>query len=209
LFAVSAQADWPSWRGPSRDGVSNLQTPAAWPGKLNSVWSVEVGIGHSSPVTDGKHIFQHARVDDQEVVYCLNMAGEILWQKQYPAPYKMNNSARKHGMGPKSTPTISNGKLVTQGISGIVSCWNAADGKLLWQHDYAGEYKQTSPLFGTAASPLVIDDQCYIHAGMDNKGAFIAYESANGLKTRRVQRESRARAHRCTGTSSMLFSTIS
>jgi hypothetical protein len=36
---VSAQAQWPQWRGPSRDGrVPSAAVPAAWPEKLALKW---------------------------------------------------------------------------------------------------------------------------------------------------------------------------
>jgi outer membrane protein assembly factor BamB len=54
-----------------------------------------------------------------------------------------------HGPGPKATPLFYDGKLYTLGISGIVSAFDAATGKRLWQ------VPKTSPdpLYGTAMSP--------------------------------------------------------
>ena len=45
----------------------------------------------------------------------------------------MNNSTARHGPGPKSTPTFAGGRLFTLGMSSIVTAWDAASGKELWQ----------------------------------------------------------------------------
>jgi len=34
---------------------------------------------------------------------------------------------------PRSSPAVADGKVVTLGVAGILTCWDAADGKILWQ----------------------------------------------------------------------------
>ena len=46
----SPTPSWPQWRGPARDGVAQLTTPATWPTTLTKRWEATVGAGHSSPV---------------------------------------------------------------------------------------------------------------------------------------------------------------
>ena len=101
-----AQAeDASGWRGPTREVVASaFEPPSTWPKSLKKVWQVEVGVGHASPVVVGNHIFQFSRQDEKEVLRCLDLNGKEVWQHAYPAPYKMNNAARGHGKGPKSTP---------------------------------------------------------------------------------------------------------
>ena len=59
--------------------------------------------------------------------------GKVVWETSYPAPFKMNNSTSRHGPGPKSTPTFADGRLFTLGMSGIVTAFDAATGKQIWQ----------------------------------------------------------------------------
>src|SRR5437762_5685804 len=85
-FVSSALADWPQWRGPNRDAkVTDFKAPAAWPKELTKKWSVEVGIGDSTPALVGDKVYALARQGDDEVVTCLDAAtGKILWQQKYP-----------------------------------------------------------------------------------------------------------------------------
>ena len=86
-------ADWPGWRGPHRDGVIT-EEPKAYPERLNLKWKTEIGLGHSSPILAAGSIYAFARQGEQETVYSIDPAtGKIRWQRQYPAPYKMNSAA--------------------------------------------------------------------------------------------------------------------
>lgn len=184
LFVVSSllAQDWPQWRGPQRDGVaSGITFPQAWPSNLTQKWKVEIGVGHASPIVHAGKIFAFARKEEQETVYCLNVAdGKIVWQKSYPAPYEMNFAAVAHGKGPKSTPVIRDGKLYTFGISGMVSCFDVATGELKWRKEYSKKFAQTSPAFGVSMSPLVEDNLLLIHAGGPSKGALMALDALTG-----------------------------
>jgi outer membrane protein assembly factor BamB len=163
-----AFVDWPQWRGPNRDGSLVAELPKAWPERLRQVWNVGVGFGHSSPVVLGKSVFQFSRLKDRETVACFNLdTGKETWTQSYAAPYEMNSAATEHGKGPKATPAVGGGRVFTLGISGILSCWDAATGKKIW-----GTPAQGSPDFGVASSPLVDGDT--LIAGLT------AYEAATG-----------------------------
>ena len=50
---------WPQWRGPERNGVSNeVDLPLEWSDTKNVLWKVAIeGRGHSSPVVWDDYIF--------------------------------------------------------------------------------------------------------------------------------------------------------
>lgn len=106
--------------------------------------------------------------------------GKVLWQQAYAAPYTMNSAAAQHGEGPKSTPVFEGGKLYTFGISGILTCWDAATGAVRWRKDFSKQYRQTSPTFGTAMSPVVDHGLVIAHVGGDGDGALSAFDAASG-----------------------------
>ena len=182
LSSTCLAQDWNQWRGPTRDGViASFNAPGTWPDKLKPVWKVEVGIGHSSPVVVGKRVFVHSRKDENEVVSCFDLdSGKQLWSDNYPTPYKMNPAAVSHGKGPKSTPVVSDNKLFTLGISGILSCYDATNGKLLWRREFSKTNKTTSPLYGTAMSPLVDRGLVIAHVGGQDSGTLGAFDVATG-----------------------------
>ena len=69
-------------------------------------------------------------VTRQEVMTALDAAtGKERWRSGYAAAYTPSQPTRVHGPGPKATPLFLDGKLFTQGISGIVSAFDAASGK--------------------------------------------------------------------------------
>jgi len=174
--------DWPQWRGPNRDGVvASFAAPKAWPDKLKTLWKVQVGVGHSSPVVVGKRVYVHSRQDENEVASCFDLdTGKQMWRDSYPTPYTMNPAAVSHGKGPKSTPVVSAGKLYTLGISGVLSCHDAASGKVLWRREFSKVTKGTSPLYGTAMSPIVDQGLVIAHVGGQDSGMLSAFDANTG-----------------------------
>lgn len=176
-------ADWPGWRGANRDGIVPGAPPSSLPDKLNRKWQIAVGEGHSSPILAGGRIFDFARENDQEVLRAINPAdGKVLWRQSYAAPYTMNPAATSHGPGPKATPVYSGGEVCTFGISGTLSCHDAASGKLIWRHDFKGKFPKTSPDFGAAMSPIVDRGLLIAHAGGDSNGALTAFDLKTGTE---------------------------
>jgi outer membrane protein assembly factor BamB len=177
LTAQIGPADWPQWRGPRRTGEVSLTAPATWPATLTKRWEIAVGAGHSSPVISGNRVVLHAREGDREVVRALDLdTGREAWRNEYAAPYTMNPAARLHGPGPKSTPVIGGGRVITFGISGILSAYDFATGKLLWRMDAP----PVPPTYGTAMSPVLDGNLLIAHVGGENRGALTAFDAATG-----------------------------
>jgi outer membrane protein assembly factor BamB len=133
--AQSSPRDYPQWRGRNQDGqASAFLPPKTWPDKLTRRWRVDVGDGYGTPLLVSNTVYCFTRRDEDEVFAALDAdSGRELWQTRYPAPYKPGSPAAAHGAGPKATPLFHRGKLYTLGISGIVSAFDAATGKLVWQ----------------------------------------------------------------------------
>jgi outer membrane protein assembly factor BamB len=174
--------DWPQWRGPARDGrLGGLAARASWPETLRPGWKVKVGTGHSSPIVAGGRVYQLSREGEDEVVRALDVgSGREQWRQAYPVAYEMNPAATGHGKGPKSTPAIADGRLYTFGITGILSAWDAASGRLLWRRGFDKGHKATSPLYGAAMSPVVDGGRVIAHVGGHDDGALVALDAATG-----------------------------
>jgi len=107
-------------------------------------------------------------------------SGRELWRQAYPVAYEMNPAATGHGKGPKSTPVLADSRLFTLGISGILSAWDPAGGRLLWRKSFEGSHRATSPLFGAAMSPVVDAFSVIAHVGGHDDGALAAFDVATG-----------------------------
>ena len=178
VAAQNAGTDWPQWRGPRRDGTLVAFTPPkAWPDALTQRWKITIGEGYATPIVVGNRVYQFSRQGENEMLRAIDAAsGKVVWEQSYAAPFEMTSGTRRHGPGPKSTPTYANGRLFTFGMSSIITAWDAATGKQLWR-------KPSGPLqpeFHTAMSPLVDGAQVILHVGGENKGALTAFDPETG-----------------------------
>ncbi len=169
--------DWPQWRGPNRDGkVSGFAAPQTWPKELTQKWRVTVGAGDATPALVGDKLYVFTRQDADEILRCLNAGdGKELWQAKYSAQ-AVTGAAGRHP-GPRSSPVVAEGKVVTLGVGGVVSCFDAATGKELWRKD---EFPKVVPMFFAAMSPIIVDGLCVAQVGGKDTGATIAFDLATG-----------------------------
>jgi outer membrane protein assembly factor BamB len=118
-----------------------------------------------------------SRRGDNETLAALDAAtGKEIWATGYAAPFKVNSAAARHEKGPKSTPTFAGGSIYTLGMTGVVSAFNAADGKRRWQT----AAPPVEPLYHTAMSPLVDRGLVIVHVGGHGQGALTAFDPATG-----------------------------
>ena len=173
---LSAQ-DWPQWRGPDRDARAvGFKAPAEWPNTLVQKWKISVGEGVATPALVGDRLYVFSRENSNEVLRCLNAdTGKELWQDKYPSLGASGPASRFSG--PRSSPAVANGKIVTMGVRGTLSCLDAATGKVLWRKE--GKAK-SSPRFFTSCSPVMVDGLCIIQLGGESAGSIAAIDLATG-----------------------------
>jgi outer membrane protein assembly factor BamB len=186
LFAAAAHAqDWPQWRGAGRDGVAAFTAPASWPKELTPKWKVEVGPGDATPALVGDRLYVFTRQGDNETLLCMEAAtGKELWKDAYPAK-PVTGAAGKHP-GPRGSPAVADGKVVTLGASGVLSCLDAATGKVLWRND---AHTDAVPQFFTGMSPIIVGGVCVAHLGGKDAGVLLALDLATGAEKWKVAGE--------------------
>ncbi len=171
--------DWPQLLGPQRDGVSKeTGLLASWnkdgPPRL---WSKVVGEGFSGPVIAGDRLVLFHRVDNEEVVECLNAeTGKPIWKQGYATSYE---DQLGKGNGPRSTPVVQEGMVVTLGAAGVLSCFDLATGKKQWALDLAKDYRVAPSYFGVGTSPLIDKDRVLVNVGGKAAG-IVAFALDNG-----------------------------
>lgn len=171
----SADTDWPQWRGANRDGrVTGFKAPAAWPKELKKGWSVAVGDGVATPALVGDRLYVFTREGGSEVTRCLEAAtGKEVWKEKYDTPF--SGGGDRGFPGPRSSPAVAEGKVVTLGVNGTLSCLNAADGKKVWRVETKG-----TPTFHTSSSPIIVDKTVVAQFGGEKNGGIAAYELESG-----------------------------
>lgn len=183
MLGALAASDWRQWRGFSRNGtVSHKVDLEKLPAELTADWNVEIGTGYAGPVVSGERVYTFSRQKGREVVQAFARAtGKPLWRADYPAPFKKHPAATAMQDGPFATPLLYNNTyLVTWGASGILSCFDAATGKLLWRNDYSALQKTDDGFTGAAASPIGNNGRIYLHTGDDRGGKFLALDVRDG-----------------------------
>jgi outer membrane protein assembly factor BamB len=72
---------------------------------------------------------------------------------------------------------VAEGKVVTLGVGGVLSCLDAATGKVVWRKD---PFPKVVPQFFTSTSPIIVDGMAIGHLGGQGNGAIIAYDLNTG-----------------------------
>jgi outer membrane protein assembly factor BamB len=178
----AVKVDWPQWRGPNRDGVvQGVAVPAQWPRTLKEEWHVPVGEGVASPVVVGGRVYLFTRREDQEIVLCLDLVtGKEQWRSvPYAARYDRDPKEGNLNIGPRSTPTVADGRVYTLGLSGVLSCLDARTGELLWRKDCKPPTTGGQHEYG-GSSPLLADGLCIVYRGDGKDGGLTAFDARTG-----------------------------
>ncbi|MCK5149036.1 PQQ-like beta-propeller repeat protein [bacterium] len=195
LISISAFAeDWTKWRGPNANGISTEKNwnPEALK-KPKILWKAEVGRGSSAISIKGNLCYTMGEREETsssdttyfEIVHCLDSkTGRTVWTHEYKA-------LLKQWRGPFATPVIDGKNVYTIGRQGMVFCFDAKDGKIIWQLNMIEADLTKHPEWGFAGSVLIEDDIAFINAGksglaLNKKNGTIIWKSealAPGLAT--------------------------
>jgi outer membrane protein assembly factor BamB len=153
--------DWPQWRGPHRDGISNEKgLLKEWPKdgpKL--LWKVtNAGSGYSTPAVVGDRLYLLGNEGmEKEFVEALAVAdGKRVWL----TPLGTVGRPKQNPNYPaaRSTPTIDADVLYALGSDGDLACVEIASGKVRWHKNLQTDFKGKPGEWAYAESPLVDGD---------------------------------------------------
>ena len=196
LGAGAAEAEnWPSWRGPTRDGVSTeTNLPVEWDTERNIAWKLPMPAwSGSTPIVWGDRIFLNVAVDDDNIaLWCLDRdTGRPIWERHLSAG---NRRLRKQNMSSPSPVTDGERVWVMTG-TGILKAFDL-DGAELWMRDLPASYGPFGLNWGYASSPLLHGDALYVQVlhGMrtDDPSYVVRIDRDTGETVWRVERPSEA-----------------
>lgn len=165
ILAINASAaDWPQWRGPNRDGISNeTGLLASWPsGGPPVVWKTNgLGVGYSSLAIVKGRIYTQGQRGNQEYVFAYDVkTGKKLWETPTSGAY-----SNDRGDGPRGTPTVDGDRLYAMTGDGMVVSLDVSSGKVIWSENVAKKYGGRVPNWGFSESPLIDGDRLIVMPG--------------------------------------------
>jgi outer membrane protein assembly factor BamB len=184
---VAVAGDWPEFRGPNRDDVVIGETLRSdWATRPpRQLWKQPIGLGWGSFAVVGRRAWTIEQRGPEELVVCYEVeTGREFWSHSDQTRFE----SVQGGIGPRSTPTVHEGKVFTQGATGILNCLDAATGTRLWSRNTLEDAGSPNLDWGQSGSPLIVDDLVIVTPGNNNtasrtnKSSVIAYRRDTGDK---------------------------
>ena len=178
---VSAE-NWPQWRGPGSQGISNdANVPREWSSTKNVLWKTELPTGHSSPIVWNDRIFVTAAIEG-DVVPGAKAVGHTIDGQVWIHPDSVA-ADRKHTMK--------------------VLAIDAKSGKVLWERTaYEGTVYDARHRRSSFAGPTAVTDGRMVYAYFGPEGLY-AYDFSGRLAWKVVEHFKTLGL--ATGTSPLLF----
>lgn len=160
LLAANARAaDWPQFRGPHRDNVSqDTGLLQSWPKDGPPLaWKVQgLGGGYSSLSIAGDRIYTLGNKGNRSHVVALEReGGKIVWSAEVGTA----------GGNLGCTPTVEDGRVYALGQEGDLVCLEAKDGQRVWHRNLLKEFGGKYGGWHYCESPLVDGDQVIVTPG--------------------------------------------
>lgn len=163
-LAVVSADNWPQWRGPMLNGISNEKgLPIKWTTEENVTWKLPMpDRSGSTPIIWDNYIFLNM-ADGTKGLGTLSFwaidrtKGTVLWKKPLGAGDHM---MRKQNMSSPSPVTDGKTVWVLTGM-GVLRAFDFK-GNELWMRDIQTEYGKFGLNWGYGSSPLLHEDALYV-----------------------------------------------
>lgn len=173
---TSPEPDWPQWRGPRRDGISDEKgLLSSWPQEgPKLLWKIDgLGTGWSSPIIVGKRLYITGDVGEDLVVLAFDLSGTLQWQakngRAWKGPYP----------GARACCAFSEGQLYHLNSHGRVACLDAASSEELWAVDILKRFEAKNITWALSECLLVDGPRVIVTPG-GKKALMAALDKRNG-----------------------------
>jgi enterochelin esterase-like enzyme/outer membrane protein assembly factor BamB len=176
--SISANNDWPRWRGANYDGVTKQRGVFGENSSLEIVWKKKLGSGYSAiSIANGHAITMFS---DGEYDYLISLdadSGNEQWRYRLDTTYPGRDGANP---GPVSTPAIDENRVFAIGPKGQLFALDLKTGKMLWSTHLIEEHQAVRPHWGFTTSPLVYGDLLIVETGGAQNNAITAFNKKTG-----------------------------
>ena len=147
--------DWSLFLGPTGNGRSKLRglvVPWAETGP-EVCWTIELGEGYCGPSVSKGRAIVFDRIAGDERLRCVHAeTGELIWEERSPTGYV---DMFGYDGGPRSSPILCDGYVISYGAEGLLACRRLVDGSLQWKVETGKEFHVVPNFFGVGASPVI------------------------------------------------------
>ncbi|HEX6323694.1 MAG TPA: PQQ-binding-like beta-propeller repeat protein, partial [Vicinamibacterales bacterium] len=171
---VGLSAQWPEWRGPSRDGRSaETNLPSSWsPAGENLAWRIPIG-GRATPVAWGNRIYLLTTDGDfastQERLVAIDAdSGKVLWERHFSIYLSDVPQNRAAWASPAVDPATGNIHVLT--VAAELAAVSP-DGKVLWSRSLPEEYGAITTHGGRTTSPIIDGDKVILNVLLQGWGS--------------------------------------
>jgi outer membrane protein assembly factor BamB len=190
LAGVVHGGNWPQWRGPAQNGVSDeTGLPVQWDQTKNVAWKLAMpGMSGSTPIIWGDRIFLSTGNGEKVELWCVDRnGGKVLWQKLVSPN---NYNVRKGNMSSPSPVTDGKTVWVLAG-TGHLKAFDFS-GNELWNRDLQKDYGKWGLNHGYGSSPLLHEGTLFVQVlhGMhtDDPSYVLRIDGKTGKTMWRVER---------------------
>lgn len=179
VFETTGPANFPRLLGEAMNNrVSGEQLPKGWYEKApTELWRRTIGEGWSAFSVSSGYAFTMEQLGPDETTICYELkTGEPVWAHQEKVRFEESMGDD----GPRSTPTIADGRVFSLGATGILNCLDARTGKLVWGKNILSEAGHGVPKWAKSCSPLVVDGEVVVTLGEKAEKNLAAFELATG-----------------------------
>lgn len=160
--AVRAE-NWPQWRGPKNNGISNeANTPTKWSKTENVAWRLPMpGPGGATPVVWGERIFLTSvdKGSGDLLLLCVETDGKEKWRQVLGSG---NRDARSgEGNSASNSPSTDGEHVWAMMTTGVIGCWTV-EGKEVWKFNLQDRYGKFDIQFGMTSTPVLDGDLLYL-----------------------------------------------
>ncbi|MGH9835097.1 MAG: PQQ-binding-like beta-propeller repeat protein [Blastocatellia bacterium] len=163
LFAAALADNWPQWRGPFLNGVSNEKNlPLRWSKGENIAWKLSLpGLSAATPVIWEDRVFLNVTHGKELYLWCVEKKqGRLLWKKPLGSRTKELRTHPKHNPSTPSPVTDGTSVYALNAYGSLVSFDFA--GNEIWRRELWQDYGRFVLRFGFASSPLLFEDSLYL-----------------------------------------------
>ena len=189
ILSTTTPHDFPQFLGPARNSiVRGVFLKKEWTSPPELLWKQRIGAGWSGFAAVNGFAVTLEQRGPLEILACYEIAtGKASWTQEE----ETRHETQLGYVGPRSTPTIHDGRVYALGATGRLRCVNGSDGSVIWSHDlfaengFDQEQAESVVAWGRSASPLIVDQRVIVPVGGPKDGprtSLVAFDAETGAE---------------------------